>query len=203
MTSSPTTNTPSPSLRATLTNSSPVLRLATLDDSDAITELIRVSAHGLSTSDYTPAQVEAALQGTFGVDSQLIRDQTYWLIESASGVVAAGGWSFRATLFGGDAHAGRKADALDPEIDAARIRAFFVHPSAARQGLAKRLLRICEDAAAQHGFRRFTLLATLPGVRLYQACGYDAEKPVVHQLADGATMTLVPMHKTLSTSASA
>lgn len=190
-----------PNSRATsINNTTWLLRLATIDDIPAIARLIEVSAFGLGKSDYAPEQIQGALQGTFGVDTQLIRDQTYWLVEGPDGLAAAGGWSFRTTLFGGDKHAERvvePAGQLDPETDAARIRAFFVAPTAARQGLGRRILKHCEDQAKTHGFQKLTLFATLPGQRLYEACGFVADMPVDYEVAAGTLMRFVPMHKAI------
>ena len=126
------------------------LRKAHLADIPAIEALIARSARGLSADDYRPAQVEGALRGAFGVDTQLLTDQTYWLAEE-DGIVGCGGWSFRATLFGGDARSDRDATPLDPQTAAAKIRAFFVDPAHARRGIASLLLErmgkiaICPD----------------------------------------------------------
>jgi GNAT superfamily N-acetyltransferase len=190
-------NSPLPSLRATSTPDFKS-RLATLDDVTAIAILIRRSAHGLRGDDYSAAQIEAALEGTYGVDTGLIGDQTYWVIESESHIVAAGGWSLRAALCGGDGLAGKDAATLDPATDAARIRAFFVDPEFARCGLGNRLLSICETEAARYGFQRLTLLATLPGRRLYRANGYTEDAPIETKINDHISMTFVPMHKTIS-----
>jgi len=195
-------NSPSRSWRAISINSAPP-RLATLADVERLQALIETSARGLSDGDYSAAQIDAALQGTFGVDTQLIRDDTYWVIEAAQQIVAAGGWSYRATLFGGDQHAARIANLLDPSRDAARIRAFFVHPTAARRGFGRRLLEICEREAALRGFSKLTLLATLPGRRLYEACGFVADVGVNQELVGGVKMPFVPMHKSLSPPSSA
>src|SRR5688572_3112511 len=142
------------------------MRLATLMDRPALGRLIALSARGLSEA-YTEAQIEAALTGAFGVDSDLIRDGTYWVVEAEGEIVACGGWSRRKTLFGGDQQAGRQSELLDPARDAARIRAFFVHPAHGRKGLGRALLDKCEAEALAHGFRSAELLATLAGVRLY------------------------------------
>jgi len=195
-------NSPSRSWKATSINSAQP-RLATLADVERLQVLIEASAHGLSDGDYSALQIDAALQGTFGVDSQLIRDGTYWVIEDKPQILAAGGWSYRATLCGGDNAADRIADRLDPSCDAARIRAFFVHPTAARRGFGRRLLEICEHEATQHGFSKLTLLATLPGRRLYAACGFVADVSVEQKLAGGVKMPFVPMHKFLSPPSSA
>lgn len=169
-----------------------------MEDVARLQALIEISARGLSDGDYSVAQIDAALQGTFGVDTQLIRDCTYWVIEEKQQIVAAGGWSYRATLCGGDQHAARAADLLDPSLDAARIRAFFVHPAAARRGYGRRLLEICEREAALHGFRKLTLLATLPGRRLYQTCGFVADVGIDQALDGDVKMPFVPMHKSIS-----
>jgi GNAT superfamily N-acetyltransferase len=174
------------------------LRLATLDDRQALGALIARSVRGLSRRDYSAAQIEAALQETFAVDTQLIRDATYYVATTADGeIVGCGGWSRRATLFGGDTHRARDARELDPQVDAARIRAFFVDPGFARQGIGRALLQRCEDAARSAGFARADLLATLPGVRLYEKSGYAASAPITHALARELTITFVPMAKHL------
>jgi GNAT superfamily N-acetyltransferase len=111
--------------------------------------------------------------------------------------VGCGGWSRRATLFGGDTQRARDARQLDPQVDAARIRAFFVDPGFARQGIGRALLQRCEDAARSAGFARADLLATLPGVRLYEKSGYAASAPIAHALAPELTITFVPMAKRL------
>src|SRR6185369_15115918 len=133
------------------------IRIATLADLPVLQALIARSARGLSGGDYTSAQVEGALRGTFGVDTQLIRDGTYFVIEDGEAVVACGGWSYRRTLFGGDQRADRDVGELDPAVDAAKIRAFFVDPSHARRGLGTRLLETCEAAAAARRFGRVEL----------------------------------------------
>lgn len=173
------------------------LRPATLTDIPALRHLIAVSARGLSRGDYSEAQIEAALRSAFGVDTQLIRDGTYFLAEADGAPIACGGWSFRRTLYGGDDQPDRQADALDPAHEAARIRAFFVHPAWSRRGLGRTLLARCEDEAHAHGFKATALLATLPGLRLYSALGYTADPPREYPLPDGTTITFVPMLKSL------
>ena len=171
------------------------LRRARLVDRTPLEALIALSARALSAADYAEAQVERALQAAFGVDSQLIRDGTYVVVEQAGMLVGCGGWSRRRTLFGGDAHAQRDGAELDPGRDAARIRAFFVHPEFARRGIGSAILEHCEREAAAHGFSRFELMATLPGVRLYAARGYLAGAPVLWPLGDGLQIEFVPMTK--------
>lgn len=173
------------------------LRRATLDDRPVLEELIAESVRGLSREDYTPAQIEAALGNTMGVDSELIRDGTYFVAEAAGQIVACGGWSRRKTLFGADARAERQSELLDPEREPARVRAFFVRPAWARRGLGRALLERCEAEARAAGFRRAALVATLPGLRLYEAMGYVAEAPIEHDLGDGLMITFVPMGREL------
>jgi GNAT superfamily N-acetyltransferase len=172
------------------------LRTATHGDRAALQTLIARSARALGARDYRPEQIEAALQGAFGVDSQLIDDGTYFVAETRDGeLIGCGGWSRRRTLFGGDSHAERNAAELDPRTDAARIRAFFVDPGHARQGIGRALLERCESDARARGFSRFELMGTLPGVRLYQALGYVAGELMHYPVAPGVTIEFVPMRK--------
>ena len=174
------------------------LRRATARDRRALARLIEASARELCAVDYTPAQIEGALAGAFGVDSQLVADGTYFVVEDTDEqgrLVACGGWSYRRTLFGGDAEAGRDAGSLDPARDAAKIRAFFVDPAYARRGLGRRLLERCEAEARARGFTRFDLMATRAGTRLYGRFGYRAGEPVDYDLGGGLTIDFVPMSK--------
>jgi GNAT superfamily N-acetyltransferase len=137
------------------------------------------------------------LRGAFGVDSQLLADQTYFLIEEAGRFVGCGGWSFRSTLFGGDARQDRDASVLDPTTQPAKIRAFFVDPAHARRGIGSMLLEHCENAARERGFGQVELMATLPGVKLYAARGYLA-MPMVHfDVGGGESIEFIPMRKAL------
>lgn len=171
------------------------LRKATTQDQPAIEDLIARSARELGAPDYTPQQIEGALRGAFGVDSQLIRDGTYFVVEAGGRIVGCGGWSRRRTLFGGDARSQRDAAELDPRTDAAKIRAFFVDPAHARRGIGRTILEHCEAEARARGFSRFELMATLPGVRLYQTYGYVAGDSVLYPLESGLAIEFVPMHK--------
>lgn len=171
------------------------IRRASPADIPALQELIATSARGLSQDDYTPAQIEGALRGAFGVDTQLIRDGSYFVIEAGKRLAGCGGWSRRRTLFGSDARADRDASELDPARDAAKIRAFFIHPDFARRGLGTRLLERCEHDAIAHGFTSLEMMATLPGVRLYAARGYRGASPVDWPLGDGLTIRFLPMSK--------
>ena len=174
------------------------LRLATLDDVPAIRELIARSIHGLGAADYTRAQIEAALQGAFGVDTALIRDGTFFVAEThARELIACGGWGRRRTLFGGDARAERDESLLDPKSDPAKIRAFFVDPAHARQGIGRALLARCEADALRAGFSALEAMATLPGLRLYSQCGYVPDQTIDYPLPGGLTIRFIPIRKTL------
>lgn len=171
------------------------LRLATLDDGPALEALIARSVHGLQAGDYTLAQREGALGTVLGLDRQLIRDGTYFAMEDEGRIVACGGWSRRRTLFGADRVPGKDDAYLDPAVDAARIRAFFVDPQWARRGLGSRILEACESAAQSAGFRRLQLAATLSGIAFYRARGYAGSERVEVPLANGLTLAVVKMEK--------
>jgi GNAT superfamily N-acetyltransferase len=173
------------------------LRPARLDDVDALGALIERSVRTLQANDYTPAQLDGALGSVFGVDRQLIRDGSYLVLETQGRIVACGGWSRRRTLFGADAVSDRDDEALTPGVDAARIRAFFVDPDFARQGLGAKLLAACEEAAWAHGFTRAELGATLTGVPLYARYGYEAVERQDAPLPNGLTLAIVKMAKAL------
>ena len=170
-------------------------RRASLDDGPQIERLIELATRGLSKDDYSEEQIEAALGSALGVDSQLIRDGTYFVAEAGRSLVACGGWSSRKTLFGSDGKVDRQPELLDPARDGARIRAFFVHPAWARQGLGRRLLQLCEAEARANGFMSAELMATLPGERLYRRYGYVAKSAVHHMLPGGTVIAFVPMSK--------
>lgn len=172
------------------------LRSAARADIPLLAGLIERSAHGLSVADYTQAQVAGALRGAFGVDTQLVDDGTYFVAEEG-GIIGCGGWSFRATLFGGDTRTDRDASMLDPRTHAAKIRAFFVEPAHARRGVGSLLLERCESEARERGFLRIELMATLPGVRLYAARGYVGTQRVSYDLGNGEHIDFVPMSKPL------
>jgi GNAT superfamily N-acetyltransferase len=173
------------------------IRHATLEDKPELTDLIARSARELSTGDYTAEQIEGALRGAFGVDTQLIRDRTYFVAEADGKLVACGGWSKRRTLFGGDARSGRDAAELDPASDAAKIRAFFVDPRYARRGLGSAILERCEREAKACGFSRFEMMATLPGARLYERYGYSGTQRVQYEVQPGVMIDFIPMSKEL------
>jgi len=186
------------------------LRLAVPEDVPALRELIDASVRGLQTQDYTPAQIEGALKTVFGVDSQLIADGTYIVaqaepaaIERAGAknapseriIVGCGGWSKRKTLYGSDHWTGREDALLDPLRDAAKIRAFFIHPDWARRGVGSMILQACENAASSAGFTRYEMGATLTGAKLFGAKGYVAVKPISIPLVNGESLPVLHMEK--------
>jgi GNAT superfamily N-acetyltransferase len=177
------------------------IRKAVPEDIPVLRELIDASVRGLQSLDYTPTQIEAALSTVYGVDSQLIADGTYFVAEAQDAepgkpqIVGCGGWSKRKTLFGGDQYAGREDSLLDPERDAAKIRAFFVHPECARRGLGTLILHACENAAMAAGFTRLEMGATLSGVPFYRARGYYELQNQLVPLGNGEALPIVRMAK--------
>jgi GNAT superfamily N-acetyltransferase len=188
------------------------VRKAVPADVPALRELIDASVRGLQAQDYSPTQIESALVTVFGVDSQLIEDGTYFVAEAAVSagdpenarratgaklIVGCGGWSKRKTLYGSDHWTGREDELLDPRVDAARIRAFFIHPDWARRGIGSLILKTCEDATAASGFTRCEMGATLTGVKLFGAKGYVALENISVPLKNGEGLPVVRMSKTL------
>jgi GNAT superfamily N-acetyltransferase len=178
------------------------LRLATSADIPALRELIDVSVRVLQRADYSAEQLDAALGTAYGVDTQLISDGTYYVVEAVDGagesvIAACGGWSMRKTLYGSDHGPYRDSGLLDPVRDAAKIRAFFVHPEWVRRGIATLILKTCEDAACARGFRRFEMGATLTGIPMYAARGYAAGEKIEVPLPNGLSLTVVRMAKTV------
>ncbi len=186
------------------------LRLAVPEDVPVLRALIEASVRGLQTQDYTPAQIEGALKTVFGVDSQLIADGTYSVAEAESiftkrtevknaryelMIVGCGGWSKRKTLYGSDHWTGREDALLDPLRDAAKIRAFFIHPDWARRGIGSMILQACEDAARSAGFTRFEMGATRTGAKLFGVKGYVAVKPISIPLLNGESLPVIHMEK--------
>ena len=180
------------------------------EDVPVLRELIQASVRGLQTEDYTPEQIEGALATVFGVDSQLIADGTYIVAEALSAananpeptdkpshwtIVGCGGWSKRKTLYGSDHWTGREDALLDPQRDAAKIRAFFIHPDWARQGVGSKILQACEEAARAAGFSRYEMGATLTGAKLFGAKGYVPVKPISIPLNNGETLPVIHMEK--------
>jgi GNAT superfamily N-acetyltransferase len=174
------------------------LRLAAPGDVPALTELIAASVRVLSRGFYTAAQAESALRFVFGVDSQLIADGTYYVIEDDLGLAAAGGWSRRLHLYGGDQAKGIEDPEVDPTTEPARIRAFFVAPRAARRGMARRLYDECAAAAKNFGFTRLELVATMPGVPLYRALGFEMGEEYSLSLPDGTSLPVAQMFRRIT-----
>ena len=186
------------------------LRLAVPEDVPDLRRLIDASVRGLQTQDYTAAQIEGALKTVFGVDSQLIADGTYIVAEaeaegtssageknspSRSMIVGCGGWSKRKTLYGSDQWTAREDLLLDPLRDAAKIRAFFIHPAWARRGVGSKVLEACEAAARDAGFSRYEMGATLTGAKLFGAKGYVAVEKIEVPLKNGLTLPVIHMAK--------
>lgn len=173
------------------------IRLAGLDDVAVLNALIEASARTLSVGFYSSRQIDAVIRFVFGVDTSLIEDRSYFVAQHASGVIGCGGWSQRRALYGGDQRRVGGIDRLDPRVDAARIRAFFVAPPWARRGVGSALLDACASAAWEAGFRKLELMATLPGVPLYAARGFTAAAEVHDRFPDGTEIDFVRMEKPL------
>ena len=168
-----------------------------MGEREAIGQLIADSARQLSREHYNDAQIEAAIEHVFGVDTDLIEDGTYFVVEIDDQLVGCGGWSKRKGLYGGDQYALRDAGYLDPESEPARIRSFFIHPTHARKGIARALLSHCENEAREHGFRALELMATLPGIEFYKSTGFKEIGNFVLDLTEDVKLELVPMRKEL------
>ena len=174
------------------------IRLAQFTELDSLNHLIQLSASGLSRKEYSTQEINSAIKYVFGVDTELVLDQTYYVIEKDNQLVGCGGWSKRKTLFGGNQFKAREGAAyLNPLQEAAKIRAFFIHPNFARQGLGRMLLQHCEYEATQQGFMSFEMMATLPGVKLYSAAGYRLVKDVFITLPNDVEVRFVKMSKSL------
>lgn len=178
------------------------IRIARESDIPALHALIEASVRGLQTGDYTLAQIEGALGTALGLDTQLIRDQTFFVLDmppiegsSEHKLVGCGGWSKRKTLFGSDNTSLREPDLLDPATDAARVRAIFVHPAVARRGLGSTILSHVEAAAQAAGFRRFEMGSTLTGFPLYRLRGYVEVERVTVPLRNGESIPVIRMIK--------
>jgi N-acetylglutamate synthase-like GNAT family acetyltransferase len=173
------------------------IRSATSSDIPALERLIPTSARVLSRGWYSDQQIESAVRYVFGVDSQLIADGTYYVAVDDDQPVGCGGWSWRRTLYGGDQRPMGAGAMLDPAMDPARIRAFFVASDRARQGIGGLILRACEAAAMAKGFSRLELMSTLPGVPFYRRCGFQEVERVVDTLPDATTIEFVRMMRAL------
>jgi GNAT superfamily N-acetyltransferase len=178
------------------------IRVANLNDIQNLNELITLSARELSRDIYSEPEIEGAIQYIFGVDTELLHDKTYFVVEKNGEIAGCVGWSKRKTLFGGNQFSAREEpDYLDPATDAAKIRAFFIHPKFARQGLGSMLLQHCEQEAGLHGFTQFEMMATLPGVKLYAALAYKAVSDELVLLPNNISLRFVRMTKRRSSAA--
>jgi N-acetylglutamate synthase-like GNAT family acetyltransferase len=171
------------------------IRHAQMEDIPSLEDLIRDSVSVLSLPYYTAKQISSALAHVFGPDTQLILDGTYFVAEADNQIAGSGGWSKRKALFGGDQAKSSADPLLDPAKDAARIRAFYVHPDWARRGVATKILSACEAAAHEAGFNRIELAATLPGEPFYLACGYRKCEPLKIPMPDGESLATFRMEK--------
>lgn len=171
-------------------------RLATREDIPALTALMEAAIAELEKPFLNSSQI-ASSRAIMGLDTQLIDDGTYF-VEAGSALAGCGGWSRRATLYGGDYSPGRDAAVLDPAKDPARVRAMYTHPAYARRGVGRLILSLCEEAARAAGFRQVELMATRAGEPLYRACGYERVKRTFDDRG-GAPVPLLRMRKALST----
>lgn len=172
-------------------------RLARREDVAALKDLMSAAIRELQKGFLSPEQVEASFD-VMGLDTQLIDDGTYFIIEESGVIAGCGGWSRRATLFGGDHSAGRSAALLDPAKDAARVRAMYTNPSFARRGVGRLILNLCESAAAAEGFARVELAGTMSGVPLYRACGYRDLEAFEADTRAGIRIPLMRMGKEIA-----
>lgn len=172
-------------------------RAATEDDLPALRALMTRAIEELQRDFLSPEQVTASHQ-IMGLDTQLVKDRTYFMILEEGALVGCGGWSFRATLFGGDdSIVAREPLPLDPAKDAAKIRAMYVDPAHARRGIGKRIMALCEEAARAAGFGKVELMATLAGQPLYTACGYEPIEAIEATSREGVKVPIIRMGKTL------
>jgi GNAT superfamily N-acetyltransferase len=176
------------------------LRLAHEEDVPALETLIPLSVRALQAPYYSTSQIEAALGPVFGVDRQLIRDGTYFVAEHELTVVGCGGWSRRRSLFGGDSARDAVDEELDPKRDAARVRAFFVHPAWARRGIGRSIMAACEQAIVEAGFRKVEIVATLAGEPLYTTFGYAVVERYEIAMTGGLRLLVVRMTKNMELS---
>lgn len=171
-------------------------RLATLEDLGALQALMDAAIAELQKPFLDSSQIQAS-RSIMGLDTQLIEDQTYFVAEADGQIAGCGGWSRRATLYGGDQTPGRNTELLDPRSDSARVRAMYTHPAFARHGIGRLILSLCEAAARREGFPGVELMATMSGEPLYRACGYEPIERILDGRG-GAPVPLVRMWKRLA-----
>ncbi|PZQ62353.1 MAG: GNAT family N-acetyltransferase [Phenylobacterium zucineum] len=171
-------------------------RIARPEDAPALDLVMNAAIAELQKGFLSPEQVESSRM-IMGLDRQLLADGTYFVIQAEDGRIAGcGGWSRRATLYGGDHTPGRDAALLDPATDAARVRAMYTHPDFVRRGVGRMILRLCETAAKAEGFGRLELMATLSGRALYSQCGYE-DIEAIEDARGGAPVPMVRMGKAI------
>lgn len=174
------------------------IRKATADDIDELSGLIAASVRGLAKGIYDERQIELSIKSVFGVDTELIADGTYFVAESDGRIAGCGGWSKRKTLYGASGYSdSRDPEMLDPIADAAKIRAFFIHPDFSRHGIGSAILKACEAEAKEHGFSAAEMMSTLPGVPLYSAHGYNGNERVQVPVGEGVSIECIRMSKEL------
>lgn len=175
-----------------------VIRRAGIEDIPALESLIAASVRGLQKEDYTRRQIDGAMGSVYGTDRQMIGDGSFFVAEAEGIIVACGGWSKRKTAFGSDNSPVKDDGFLDPALDPAKIRGFFVHPNHSRKGIASRILALCEASAAEAGFTAFELVSTLTGVPLYLRHGYVEYQRLTWTLPNGYPYTAIRMRKPFS-----
>jgi len=173
----------------------PVLRVARLDEADAIDGLMKRSTRDIFPAVYTAKQTASAIRHISAVDPTLLRDRTYYVVEVGGELVACGGWSKRAKLYSGSVGAEGDDRLLDPATEAAHVRAMFTRSDWTRRGLGRRILEACEQAARAAGFRTLTLVATLPGLPLYESFGFQVTGRDDITMPDGVLLACVWMDK--------
>jgi N-acetylglutamate synthase-like GNAT family acetyltransferase len=175
-------------------------RLAREDDIPALEDLIALSVRSLLSAHYSPKQLDVAIGPVFGLDRLLIRDGTFFVVEHEKQIIGCGGWSKRKTMYGGDRGRADEDEELDPRCDAARIRAFFVHPNWTRCGIGASILANCERVAITAGFRKAELVGTLAGEPLYAKFGYAVTERFDAPMPGGLKLAVVRMGKRLAES---
>lgn len=175
------------------------LRKAAGQDVSAIRSLLEQSAFELQRDTYSRAQIEAAMGPVFGVDQQMIQDSTYFVVENQDGILGCGGWSFREALFGGRSADDSEPRCLDPSTEPARVRAFFVSPRHARQGIGSMIMQMCETEIVNHGFHTAEISATLVGEPLHVSFGFTTTGYYEIELEGAAPMKVARMTKTYKT----
>ena len=173
------------------------LRKAVMDDVPEIERVMRESLTGLGPRTYNEQQIASSLEHVAHIDRHLIADGTYFVATEGDVIVGCGGWSRRGKLYAGSAAQGGEDRFLDPATEPARVRAMFVVPSHARQGIGREILRRCEEEARAAGFKTVELMAMLSGKEMYAACGYEPVEDVEPPLADGTRLPLTRMRKAI------